>query len=178
MSRRIGYTLNRSYKKQNRITSFARICLANWSARSRFTPRTEYHLGMDTRSTDGQQQRLLSTLEQLLAIESTSVKPALDRASDLIAGAIKADKVDAFLYDPTKESLVAVGTSNTPMGIRQRQVGLDRLPLANDGPEAKVFYTGTLYITGHAEQDPTVPVGLVKTLGVRSTIIAPMIVNG
>src|SRR3954447_8330082 len=89
-----------------------------------------------TEESKGNEQRLLSTLENLFAIEGTTLKSALDQASDLIAGAVGADKTDAFLYDPSKESLVAVGTSNTPMGIRQRQIGMDRLPLANDGREA------------------------------------------
>jgi two-component system, OmpR family, sensor kinase len=124
------------------------------------------------------QQRLLSTLEQLLAIEGTNLKSALDQAADLIAGAIGAEKTDAFIYDPSAETLVAVGTSNTPMGIRQRQIGLDRLPVANGGPEVVVFHTGERYRTGHADKDPTVPRGLVKVLGVRSTIMAPLIVNG
>ncbi len=124
------------------------------------------------------QQRLLSTLEQLLAIEGTSVKSAMNQASDLIVNAIKADKSDAFLYDPASETLVAEGTSNTPMGARQRQIGLDRLPLANDGREADVFHTGQSYITGHAEQDPKMPVGLTKSLGVRSSMITPLVVNG
>jgi two-component system OmpR family sensor kinase len=126
---------------------------------------------------DGQ-QRLLSTLEQLLAIEGTNLRSALDQAADLIAGAINSEKADAFLYDPSVETLVAVGTSNTPMGIRQRQIGLDRLPVANGGPEIVVFQTGESYRTGHADKDPTVPAGLTKGLGVRSTIIAPLIVNG
>jgi two-component system, OmpR family, sensor kinase len=124
------------------------------------------------------QQRLLSTLEQLLAIEGTNLRSALDQAADLIAGAINAEKADAFLYDPSVETLVAVGTSNTPMGIRQRKIGLDRLPIANGGPEIVVFHTGEPYRTGHADKDPTVPAGLTKGLGVRSTIIAPMVVNG
>jgi len=46
------------------------------------------------------QQRLLTTLEHLLDITATDVKGALTEASDLIAHAIGADKVDVFLLDP------------------------------------------------------------------------------
>src|SRR3954449_8969469 len=124
------------------------------------------------------QQRLLSTLEQLLAIDATNLKSALEQATGLIAEALHAEKTDAFLYDPSKEIFVAVGTSNTPMGVHQRQIGLDIVPLANGGPEAFVFQTGESYTTGHADKDPRVPRGVTEALGVRSLIISPLIVSG
>lgn len=124
------------------------------------------------------QSRLLATLEQLLATEGTNVKTALDQSSDLIASAVRADKADVFLYDPSKESLVAMGTSHTPMGVRQHQIGLDFLPLANGGQEAAVFQTGTNYHTGHAEQDPDILPGFTKALGIHSMMIVPLDVNG
>lgn len=127
---------------------------------------------------NGNGQRLLSTLEQLLAIDSTNLESALDQASDLIAPAINAEKIDAFLYDPSIETLVAVGTSNTPMGIRQHQIGMDRLPLANDGPEVQIFTTGGSYHTGQADKDPEVLLGYTKGLGVRSMMIVPLDVSG
>ncbi|HEX9988618.1 MAG TPA: GAF domain-containing sensor histidine kinase [Chloroflexia bacterium] len=128
--------------------------------------------------TTGNGQRLLSTLEQLLAIESTSLKSALNQASDLLVSAINADKIDAFLFDPSNQTLVAVGTSNTPMGIRQHEIGMDRLPLANDGPEVQIFTTGGSYHTGQADKDPEVLVGYTKGLGVRSMIVVPLEVSG
>src|SRR5947209_3543703 len=85
------------------------------------------------------QFRLLSTLERLLLIEAVAVRPTLDQASNLIAEAVAAEKVDAFLYDPGIESLVAAGTSQTPLGNRQRELGMDRLPLANRGRTVEVF---------------------------------------
>lgn len=125
-----------------------------------------------------QAQRLLLTLEQLLAVESVSLRPALEQAADLIASAIKADKVDAFFLEPETETLVAVGTSNTPMGARQRQVGLDRLPIANGGPEVMVFLTGRTYSSGRLEEDLSVVPGLINVLGIHSTIIVPLVVSG
>ena len=56
----------------------------------------------DTHSSDGGgQQRLLATLERLLAIQALEVKAALDEASQLVAEALGIDLVDAFLHDPT-----------------------------------------------------------------------------
>src|SRR5947209_4345021 len=134
--------------------------------RSRNSEDQNQGYGHTGNGTDAGHIRLLSTLERLLAIEGTSVRSAMDRAADLIAEAIGAEKCDAFLYDTSIETLVAVGTSNTPMGIRQRQIGMDRLPIANDGREAEVLDSGNSYIIGHAEQDPHMPVGLTKGLGV------------
>lgn len=127
---------------------------------------------------ESNQAKLLFTLEQLLVIEGTNVKSTLNQASTLIGDAIGADKIDAFLYDPSIESLIAVGASDTPMSRRQRQLGLDRVPLANGGPEVDVFRTGNCYLTGAADQDPIVSLGMKNGLGVRSMILVPMDVAG
>ena len=124
------------------------------------------------------QGRLLGTLERLLEIQATEVKAALSEATNLVAEALGADKVDAFLYDPATDSLVAAGTSDTPMGRKQHALGLDRLPIANRGRTVKVFQTGSSYLTGHVEQDPEQLVGIVQELGVRSTIEVPLQVAG
>lgn len=88
------------------------------------------------------QQRLLTTLERLVAIQAIDMKGALDEASDLVADAVGADKADAFILEAASETLVALGTSNTPMGRRQHQLGLNRTPLANGGQAVEVFQNG------------------------------------
>src|SRR3954449_9214118 len=75
--------------------------------------------------------RLLATLERLLAIEAVDLATALDRACQLVAEALRADKTDAMFLDPTTDTLIAAGTSPTPMGQKQRAIGMHRLPLAN-----------------------------------------------
>ena len=122
--------------------------------------------------------RRLPTLERLLAIQATDLKSALVEASDLLAEALAADKVDVFLHDPAIGSLVAVGTSDTPMRRRQHALGLDRLPLANGGRTVEVYQTGQPYLTGRADQDPGVLPGVVRELGVRSMIVVPLDVAG
>ena len=76
------------------------------------------------------QHRLLTTLEGLLAIQATEARSALNQASDLVAATLSADKVDIFVNDPAVDTLVALGTSDTPMGRRQIALGLNRLPLS------------------------------------------------
>ena len=126
---------------------------------------------------DDRQSRLLATLERLTAIEAVDLKGALDEASQLVAEALGADKVDAFLHDPTKETLVAVGTSNTPMGRLQHAIGLERLPVANGGRVVRVFQAGEPFITGRSDQDPDELIGVKEGLGVRSTLATPFEVN-
>jgi two-component system, OmpR family, sensor kinase len=116
-------------------------------------------------------------LQQLLTIETNSLKEAMDQASDVVAQAMGADKVDAFMHDPTSESLIALGTSNTPMGHLQKQLGLDFMPIANGGRTVEVFQTGERYSNGHADDDPGMLVGVIQALKVRSMIAAPLRVN-
>jgi len=130
------------------------------------TPRMTQH------STLKASDRFLSTLEQLLAIRAIELDEALDQAADLLASAMGADKVDAFLYEPASESLVAAGTSRTPMGRKQHAIGMHRLPLANGGRTAEVFQQGTSWLTGRADQDSAELRGLTDGLGIRSMICA------
>ena len=51
--------------------------------------------------------RLLATLERLLAIDETNLHGALDRACQMVAVALGADKVDAALFDATTEAGLA-----------------------------------------------------------------------
>lgn len=122
--------------------------------------------------------QLLTTLERLLGIEAVNLDVALDAACDLIGDALGADKVDAMLHDADSDSLVAVGTSHTPLGYKQHAIGMHRLPLVNGGREAEVYRTGRSYATGHADQDPEQLRGVTDGLGVRSTIIVPLRVGG
>ena len=116
----------------------------------------------------------LQTLERLLAIQATTLEAALTEAANSLVPIFRADKIDVFLYDETKETLIAAGTSQTPMGIRQRQLGLHWLPLANGGRAAWVFQSGQPHHDGHVEEDQEELRGIREALGVRSQIIMPL----
>jgi two-component system, OmpR family, sensor kinase len=122
--------------------------------------------------------RLLETLQQLLSSQAPQLRPALDQASTLVNTVLHAEKVDVFLYEAATDSLVALGTSATPMSQRQYQLGLNRQPLSNGGSAARVFQTGQPYLTGQADQDPDQLRGVIHGLGVRSTMDVPLKVNG
>lgn len=124
------------------------------------------------------QSVLLITLEQLLAIQALTLRDAMAEASDLVAGAMGSEKVDAFLYEPENDSLVALGTSDTEMSREQIRLGLDRRPLSEKDGLIDVFKTGKTFYTGDARNDPAAPRGEVEGLGIQSMVAAPLIVNG
>ena len=55
------------------------------------------------------------TLERLLVLPAIDVTTALDQDSQLVARELDAEKVDAFLLDTAKGTLVAAGMTETPM---------------------------------------------------------------
>jgi two-component system OmpR family sensor kinase len=122
--------------------------------------------------------RLLVTLQRLLGIQATDLRPALDEASTLVGDALRADKVDIFLYEPASHSLVAMGTSNTPVGQLQHQFGLNRLPLALLGAAVEVFQTGTPHLSGRVHEDPDRVRGAFEALGIQSAMNVALIVGG
>jgi DNA-binding CsgD family transcriptional regulator len=121
---------------------------------------------------------MLSTLQRLLAITTVDARGAIDEAATLLAETLRADKVDVFLYEEAHDSLVAAGTSDTPMGRKQQALGLDRLALSNGGLAVEAFRSGRTYSTGHAELDPAERRSVVEGLGVRSEINVPLTCAG
>jgi signal transduction histidine kinase len=119
---------------------------------------------------------LLRTLEQILALDATDLRSSMEQVSNLVARAIPAQKVDVFLVQDGR-TLVALGTSDTPLGARQRELGLDRMPLSNGGRAAEVYRTGERYL-GDSARDPKERPDLVTELGLRSTLMVPLEVDG
>lgn len=135
-----------------------------------------FSLGMDATSKGGSQ--LLETLEQLLEIRATSLDAAMDEASAPLADALRCDKVDVFVLDAASSTLVARGTSSTPLSRRQRALGLDRRAIANGGSTADCFTTVRPSLIGRADLLPDEPPGVIRELGIRSLVSAPLEVDG
>jgi two-component system OmpR family sensor kinase len=123
-------------------------------------------------------KRHLETLERLLAVPAVDVDVALTYACDLAAEALRADKVDAFLYDGARDSLVALGSSNQPLSVLQRQHGLDVLPVANGGRTVSVYQTGQTFFTGQLQSDPEELRGIKEALAIQSQIGVAFDVGG
>jgi two-component system OmpR family sensor kinase len=117
-----------------------------------------------------QRDRILQALEELLSINPTDVGSAMNQVAQYVIELTRADKVDVFLFEPSSTSLVAIGTSDTPLGRKQKALGLDRLPLANGGRTVEVFQTGKTWHHPHQDEDPGELPGIKHGLGVRSHI--------
>lgn len=122
--------------------------------------------------------RQLELLEALLRIPAGDVSSTLSHVGDLIAAATGADKIDVFLYDPARDSLVALGTSTQPLSVLQRQLGLDVLQLSNGGRVVHVYKTGETFVSGHLDQDPEELRGVKEGLRIRSKLGVPLEIGG
>jgi len=122
--------------------------------------------------------RRLEILERLLAIEVGDLETALTHTCDVIADVLRADKVDAFLYQPSKDTLVALGSSTQPLSALQKKLGLDVLPVSNGGHVVSVFQTGQTFVSGRLDEDPDELKGVTQGLRVRSEIGVPLDVAG
>lgn len=123
-------------------------------------------------------QRLLDVLEQLLQLPGGDLKATLSHVSDVIAGSSGADKVDAFLYDKKRDTLVAVGSSTQPLSQLQREHGLDVLPVSNGGRVVHVFQTGKPFLSGRIDQDPDELPGIKHALKIKSKLGVPLEIGG
>lgn len=117
--------------------------------------------------------RHLQVLEQIFAVNAVDLRTAFASVADVVAGALGAEKTDVFVHDAASDSLVALGTSATPLGRKQQRLGLDRLPVVAAGRAALVFRGGKPHLTGDASRDPEELPGIVNALGVRSVLIVP-----
>jgi two-component system OmpR family sensor kinase len=122
--------------------------------------------------------RLLALLQELLQLPAMDLQQALRAACDSMARWLACEKVDVFLYEAAKQRMVAVGTSDTPLGDLQKALGLDVLPLANGGRVVHVYRTGETYVSGRVDQDAEELRGVVRELGVRSQVAVPLEING
>jgi two-component system, OmpR family, sensor kinase len=123
-------------------------------------------------------QRLLDVLEQLLQLQGADVKATLSHVSDVIARSSGADKVDAFLYDKKRHTLVAVGSSTQPLSQLQREHGLDVLPVSNGGRVVHVFQTGKPFVSGRIDEDPEELPGIKHALKIKSKLGVPLEIGG
>lgn len=117
---------------------------------------------------------MLEILERLLLIPAGNLRVTLAHVADLVAHAMGGDKVDAFLYDASRDSLVALGTSNQPLSVLERKLGLDVLPLSNGGRAVGVFRGGATYLSGRVDEDGEELRGIKEALGVRSAVGVPL----
>ena len=121
---------------------------------------------------------MLELLEALLRLPAGDLKTTLDHVANLVAAATGADKIDAFVYDAARDSLVAVGTSTQPLSALQRQLGLDVLPVSNGGRVVQVYKTGETFMTGRLDEDEKELPGVRNGLRIKSKLGVPLDIGG
>jgi DNA-binding NarL/FixJ family response regulator len=178
--RRLGGALRTQSALLRRGWSHSRDLLDRGSAllqatQERFDAAT---VGARARPVPSHERNLLQALQRLLGAEPADLATAMQRGADVLAEVLDADKTDIFLVDQRREYLVAVGTSDTPMGQLQHELGLNRLPVAAGGRAAEVFRTGWSFLHGQLHTDPGELPAVGTELGMRSCVIAPLVVGG
>ena len=121
--------------------------------------------------------RALVTLQRLLEIPAADLNGALIHAANALADALAADKVDAFLYDEKRDSLVALGTSTQPLSNLQKNLGLDVLQISNGGRVVHVYKTGQVFRTGNLQADPEELPGIKEGLKIQSKLGVPLFIG-
>jgi len=124
-----------------------------------------------------QPDRALLTLQRLLEIPGADLASALVHASNALSDALAADKVDAFLYQESRDSLVAVGVSTQPLSSLEKSLGLDVLPISNGGRAVEVFKTGKVFRTGDAQSDEEELRGIREGLKIQSALAVPLYIG-
>jgi two-component system OmpR family sensor kinase len=133
-----------------------------------------WHEGCSLRIVTDRTRHLLDTLERLLELSGAEQEVALAAASDLVATALQADKVDVFMYDEERDTLSALGSSHQPLSALQKRHGLDVLPLANGGRVVHIFNTAQPFVNGEVERDPEELRGIKETLAIRTQLGVPL----
>jgi DNA-binding CsgD family transcriptional regulator len=140
--------------------------------------RVQVAVNIAAQRTTQQSERVLALLERLRQVDTVSLNEALQHAADILASTFGADKVDAFIYDSSTSNLLALGTSRTAMGERERALGLHRLPVANGGRAARIFQDRRPFLAGHVDDDSDELLAVRRDLGVRSVMGVPLEIGG
>lgn len=165
------------------LPSLARLATAVETELGDVLVSAGYHGALETSEHDAAIEpatsaALLYTLERLIAIDEIEPRDVLCRASSMIAEVMSAEKVDAFMLDLQSECLVAAGTSDTPMGRKQQDLGLDKISIHLQSRQTEVYESGEPHRTGYGAEDPGMTAGFVEQLDVRSLMLVALNVGG
>lgn len=110
-----------------------------------------------------------------MALDAVDLQTAFQHAADGLASVLGADKVDVFVRED--DLLVALGTSDTPMGRREHDLGLDRLSLGDAGRLGHAYHARRGFFSPRSVDDPGELCAVVEQLGVRSSVGAPVLMG-
>jgi DNA-binding CsgD family transcriptional regulator len=151
------------------VANHIRNIFTKLGLRSRVQIATRMVRGRST----GRADDMLALLARLQEVGATDMHGALQHATDVLTAVFAVDKVDVFLFDPSREVLVALGASRTPLAQREHVLGLDRLPLCQGGRAAWVLREQQPFRDGQVQHDSAELISARRDLGVRSTLAVP-----
>ena len=118
------------------------------------------------------ERRALDVLERLLALDAVDLQSAFQHAAHGLAEVLQADKVDVFVREADR--FIALGTSDTPMGHRERELGFDNFPLDRAGLLGLGFQTRQSFLSPRTADDERELPELLEQLGVNCVMGAPL----
>jgi DNA-binding CsgD family transcriptional regulator len=116
---------------------------------------------------------ILALLMALRAVDGSTLRESTRHATNPLATAAAAEKVDALSTMKEPTCLWRLGPAKRPGPELQRHLGSDRLPLRKGGRAAWVFREKRAHRDGHVEDDDLELAGIRRDLAVRSTIAGP-----
>jgi len=135
---------------------------------------TNRSIGREARRT-----RLIDLLRYVSGVDySQDLHTVLTAVADRVAEVLQVEKVDVMLYDPERAALVSFGISQTPLGVRQKELGFDILPTTTEDLMIRVFRLGESTVVSDALIDVRVYPPLASDLGLRSLMYSPLSVAG
>ncbi|HUS17084.1 MAG TPA: ATP-binding protein [Chloroflexia bacterium] len=123
--------------------------------------------------------RLVDLLRYVTTVDyGSDIKKAVEPVADRIAEVLEVEKTDIMFFDPERDALVSLGVSSTPLGNKQRELGLDIVPSSAQSLVYNVYLTGRSEIVEDARYDHRVYRPFVTELGIRSMLITQLTVAG
>lgn len=135
---------------------------------------TNRSIGREARRT-----RLIDLLRYVSGLDySSDLHNILTAVADRVAEVLQVEKVDVMLFDPERDALISFGVSQTPLGARQKELGLDIIPCATEALMVQVFRSGESALVRDASSDARVYPPLANDLGLRSMMYSQITVAG
>jgi len=128
---------------------------------------------------EARQTRLVDLLRYVSNIDFESdLKATLGPVADRVSEVIGCEKVDILFLDPERNAFVSLGVSQTPLGHKQKELGLDIVPALAPSLLAHVYRTGESVLVSDSLHDARVYQPFIEQLGIRSLMDSPVEVGG
>jgi two-component system, OmpR family, sensor kinase len=128
---------------------------------------------------EARQTRLVDLLRYVSNVDFESdLKATLGPVATRIAEVMGSEKVDIMFLDPERSAFVSLGVSQTPLGHKQKELGLDIVPAQAATLLAQVYRTGESVLVPDSLRDDRVYRPFIEQLGVRTLMYSPVEVGG